>query len=73
MGAPTMLRMHRALKHTLPIALAACATLSSAQQVYRCESGGHVSYSHEPCLGAQAVDTTPTQRLICSQKLGQLK
>lgn len=61
MGAPTMLRMHRALKHTLAIAFAACANLSPAQQVYRCESGGHISYSHEPCLGAQAVDTTPTQ------------
>lgn len=35
--------------------------LASGQQVYRCESNGKVSYSHEPCLGAQAIDTTPTQ------------
>ena len=55
--------MHHALKNALSIAFTACATLSSAQQVYRCESGGHVSYSHEPCLGAQAIDTTPTQGL----------
>ena len=34
-----------------------------AQQVYRCEQDGKVSYSHEPCLGAQAIDTTPTQGL----------
>lgn len=35
--------------------------LASGQQVYRCEANGKVSYSHEPCLGAQAIDTTPTQ------------
>lgn len=33
------------------------------QQVYRCESGGKISYSHAPCLNAQAIDTTPTQGL----------
>ena len=35
----------------------------SAQTVYKCESKGSVVYSHEPCLGARAVDTTPTQGL----------
>ena len=34
-----------------------------AQDVYRCETGGKVSYSHEPCVGATVVDTTPTQGL----------
>lgn len=34
-----------------------------AQSVYRCEANGQVSYSHEPCLGATVVDTTPTQGL----------
>lgn len=34
-----------------------------AQQVYRCDIHGKTSYSHEPCLGAQAIDTTPTQGL----------
>lgn len=58
-----MAAMHHALKHALAITFAAYTALSSAQQVYRCESGGHVSYSHEPCLGAQAIDTTPTQGL----------
>lgn len=32
-----------------------------AQTVYKCPSGASVVYSHEPCLGAQVVDTTPTQ------------
>ena len=31
--------------------------------VYRCEAGGKVSYSNEPCFGARIVDTTPTQGL----------
>jgi len=47
--------------------LIACLSLyvasSQAQQVYRCEFNGQVSYAHEPCLGAQAIDTTPTQGL----------
>lgn len=28
--------------------------------VYRCESGGRVSYSDEPCVGAREIDATPT-------------
>lgn len=35
----------------------------AAQTVYKCESKGAVTYSHEPCMGAQVVDTTPTQGL----------
>lgn len=34
-----------------------------AQPVYKCESKGSVVYSHEPCVGASVVDTTPTQGL----------
>jgi hypothetical protein len=34
-----------------------------AQTVYKCKSNGPVVYSHEPCLGAQVVDTRPTQGL----------
>ena len=34
-----------------------------AQQVYRCDIHGKTNYSHEPCLGAQVIDTTPTQGL----------
>jgi len=34
-----------------------------AQVVYKCESKGAVTYSHEPCMGASVVDTTPTQGL----------
>lgn len=41
----------------------ACSTVVLAQAVYRCESNGRVAYSHEPCVGAKRVDTTPTQGL----------
>lgn len=34
---------------------------AKGQQVYRCEINGKIGYSHEPCVGAKAVDTTPTQ------------
>lgn len=39
------------------------ASAVCAQPVYRCESKGSILYSHEPCLGARIVDTTPTQGL----------
>jgi hypothetical protein len=39
------------------------ASYPSAQPVYKCQSKGSVVYSHEPCVGAQPVDTTPTQGL----------
>lgn len=48
------------LFHMLAV-LGLCASSAHAQQVYRCEINGHISYAHEPCLGAQAIDTTPTQ------------
>lgn len=28
---------------------------------YKCVTGGKVTYSDEPCVGAKVVDTTPTQ------------
>lgn len=39
------------------------STIAQAQSVYRCETNGRVGYSHEPCVGARVVDTTPTQGL----------
>ena len=39
------------------------SALAQAQSVYRCETNGRVGYSHEPCVGAKVVDTTPTQGL----------
>lgn len=36
---------------------------SWAQPVYKCGPKGAIVYSHEPCLGAEVVDTTPTQGL----------
>ena len=45
--------------------LSACLLISSSvlaqKAVYRCETAGKVSYSHEPCLGAKEIDATPTQ------------
>lgn len=29
--------------------------------VYRCEQGGKIAYSDEPCVGAKRVDVTPTR------------
>lgn len=43
--------------------LAVAVHTTWAQTVYRCEANGRVAYSHEPCPGAKAVDTTPTQGL----------
>ena len=38
--------------------------LTAAQPpVYRCDSGGKVTYTDTPCLGGQAIDATPTQGL----------
>lgn len=39
------------------------SAVAQAQSVYRCETNGRVGYSHEPCVGAKVVDTTPTQGL----------
>lgn len=50
--------------HLLILCMAWGASVASqAQPVYRCEEGGKVRYSHEPCVGAKVVDTTPTQGL----------
>lgn len=43
--------------------LALTALTCAAQTVYKCEAKGAVTYSHEPCVGAKVVDTTPTQGL----------
>jgi hypothetical protein len=52
----------RAVGCVIAVLFGFCASVQ-AQTVYRCESKGSVVYSHEPCLGAKAVDTTPTQGL----------
>jgi len=31
------------------------------QAVYKCDQGGKIGYSHEPCVGAKVIDATPTQ------------
>ncbi len=56
--------MNRKMKRCLVLGLLVLAVSSPyAQTVYKCKSNGSVVYSHEPCLGAQVVDTTPTQGL----------
>jgi hypothetical protein len=45
------------------LVLALATFAAQAQTVYRCEVKGRITYSHEPCVGARAVDTTPTQGL----------
>jgi hypothetical protein len=45
------------------VLMALFASPPMAQTVYKCESKGSVVYTHEPCLGAKAVDTTATQGL----------
>lgn len=42
-----------------PVAMAVLGVY--AQTVYKCQSETGVVYSHEPCLNAAVVDTTPTQ------------
>ncbi len=55
-------------RNRLAASLAAAALLALAplgavaqQAVYRCDQGGKVGYSHEPCLGGKVIDATPTQ------------
>lgn len=52
-------------KALLVLGVLGCLVVFSvnSQTVYKCQSKGVVVYSHEPCLGAQTVDTTPTQGL----------
>lgn len=45
------------------IASLTASAVAQAQSVYRCETHGRIGYSHEPCVGAKVVDTTPTQGL----------
>lgn len=49
--------------HALILLAALCTAMPVQAQkaVYRCETAGKVSYSHEPCVGAREIDTTPTQ------------
>ena len=42
--------------------LAAWAQAQSAP-TYKCVTAGKIAYSDQPCVGAQIVDTTPTQGL----------
>ena len=55
--------MARVKYHLLAGLLALAPFCLGAQPVYKCQSKGSVVYSHEPCVAAQVVDTTPTQGL----------
>lgn len=54
-----MKRAHIVVLSCLLLGSATCG----AQAVYKCVSKGSVAYSHEPCVGATVVDTTPTHGL----------
>lgn len=56
-------RAHRRARWLIGSLVWAAFAATQAQTVYRCESQGRVAYSHDPCIGAQVVDTTPTQGL----------
>jgi hypothetical protein len=54
------LKVHRLILTAL---IALTAATVGTQTVYKCRSKETVIYSHEPCIGAEVVDTTPTQGL----------
>lgn len=39
------------------------ATYHAQTKVYKCTANGRTTYSDEPCIGATAVDVTPTRGL----------
>lgn len=47
--------------NTYVLALTAFTSAAASAQVYKCNVTGTVTYTDEPCLGAQRVDVTPTQ------------
>lgn len=53
------------MKNKLILALIALSATVHAQPesapTYKCVTGGKVTYTDEPCVGAKLVDTTPTQ------------
>lgn len=55
------------MKNILVMALIAISATAQAQpggaMTYKCVTGGKVTYTDEPCVGAKVVDTTPTQGL----------
>lgn len=56
-------RLMRLAGRSMFACIACLPHFAGAQTVYKCESSGRVTYSHEPCLNAKVVDTTPTQGL----------
>lgn len=64
-GMSVALRILAALVALAPLAtLAQTVKLSPASRtVYKCEVGGKVTYSDEPCAGAKVVDVEPTRGL----------
>lgn len=60
--------MTRAKRSGLTAALILCLLPAALAQkpVYRCTDQGRVSYSDAPCLGAIAIDATPTQGMDMS-------
>lgn len=55
-----MVRMKLA-RLIVPLVLCGAASLAHGQAVYKCQSQGKTTYSHEPCLGAKVIETAPAQ------------
>lgn len=71
------LRLHMSwvlLGFLLPYAIAQAQLPAPSRTVYKCKVNGIVSYSDEPCLGAERLDVVPTRgadRLSGSTRTGQ--
>lgn len=57
-----MVRM-RLARLIVPLVLCGAASFAQGQAVYKCQSQGKTTYSQEPCLGAQIIETAPAQGL----------
>jgi len=47
----------------VPLVLCGAASFAYGQAVYKCQLQGRTTYSNEPCLGAQVIQTTPARGL----------
>lgn len=54
------MRLSNALITSAALAIASTAQ-AAGPAVYRCEQGGKVTYTDEPCMHAKEVDVTPTE------------
>ena len=63
---PSVFALFLAVAVALPTDAFGQAPPSPSRTVFKCEKGGKVAYSDEPCLGARRVDVEPTRGLDSS-------